>query len=190
MAVNNLTSHRRPPIIGVWVDQEIGRNGTHLDIKQRFARLSSFIEQWHYFVTPQELYDFLDDNPKTQIFLIMSGQNGQQIVPSRHSYENIHSIYIFCANVNQHRRLKEEFDKVKDVMNLIDNVYERIADELSQLLLNIGESYKRSDDRSLARNYLNEALRLMGTILHYGNNHGRVMQANDLLESIDSLIDP
>ncbi|CAF1116446.1 unnamed protein product [Rotaria sordida] len=190
MAVNNLTNHHRPPIIGAWVDQGIGCNGTYQSMKQRFEELSPLIEKWYYFVTPAEFYEFLDDKPKTQIFLIMSGQAGQQIVPARHTYENIHSMYIYCGNVNEHRRLKEESDKVKDVMNLEDDVYERIADELSRLLLNIGESYVRSQDRGLARNYLTEALRLMKTILRYNNNHGRVIQVNDLLESIDTSIEP
>ncbi|CAF2948845.1 unnamed protein product [Rotaria sp. Silwood2] len=185
MSVNNLTSHRRQPIIGACVDQGIGGNDAQLDMKQHLIQLSSFIENWHYSVNPQEFYKFLDDNPKTQIFLIMSGQIHEEIVPAKHTYENIHSIYIFCADVNAHRRLKEEFDKVKDVMNINDDVYERIADELSLLLLNIGESYIRSSDRGLAHNCLNEALRLMNTTLHFQNNHGRVIQAKELLESID-----
>ncbi|CAF2535869.1 unnamed protein product [Rotaria sp. Silwood2] len=158
MSVNNLTSHRRLPIIDASVDQDIGRNDTHSKMKQRLIQLSLFIEQWHYFVNLEEFYNFLDDNPKTQIFLIISGRIGQEIVPTKHTYENIHSICIFCVNVNEHRRLKEKFDKVKDVMNMINDVYERIADELSILLLNIGESYIRSNDRGLAHNYLNEAL--------------------------------
>jgi len=186
MAVNNATSSPHLSIIGAWVDQEIGRPGADSASKQRFIRLSSFIQHWHFFQDPAELYDFLDDNPKTQIFLIMSGKTAQTIVPAKHSWENIHSMYVFCGQVQEHRRLKDEFDKVKEVTNWEDDLYERIADNLSLLLINTGESYSRSQERGLARNNLDEALRLMRQVLHFDDNHGRVSKVNDLLEQLDA----
>jgi hypothetical protein len=186
MATNNLTSHPRPPIIGVWVDQEIGRNDAHQDTKQSVRQLSPFIERWDFFVNPEEFYEFLDDNPKTQIFVIMSGRTAQAIVPARHNYVNIHSMYIYCGNVTEHRRLKDEFDKVKDVMNMEEDLYKRIVDTLSELLINIGESCVQSRDRALARLHLDEALRLMRDKLRFRNDHGRIRRANDLLERLDT----
>lgn len=186
MAVNNLTTTGRPPIIAVWVDQHIGHPDNEKKMKQRFAKLSSLIKQWEFFTEPEKLYDFLDYNPKNQIFLIMSGRNGQEIIPKKHTYENIHSMYVFCGNVNEHRRLKSEFTKVKDVMNLEDDLYNRIADELSLLLLDIGESYVLSKDKALARITLEEALRLMKDTLHMKSDHGRIRQVNDLLERLDT----
>ena len=82
--------------------------------------------------------------------------------------------------------LKEEFDKVKDVMNLESDVYLRIADYLSELLIEIGESCVRSNDRGLARNNLEEALRLMRDKLGFRSDHGRIRKANDLLEELDT----
>jgi hypothetical protein len=184
--VNSLTATGRPPIIGVWVDQHIGLPDNEKKMKQRFAGLSSFITEWKFFSKPDQLYDFLDYNPKNQIFLIMSGRTGQEIVPKKHTYENIHSMYVFCGNVNEHRRLKSEFTKVKDVMNLEDDLYKLIADELSLLLLDIGESYVLSNDKALARITLEEALRLMKHTLHMTSDHGRIRRANDLLERLDT----
>jgi superfamily II RNA helicase len=185
MAVNNLTSHHRPPIIGAWVDQGFGCDGEYMPTKEKFKKLSTFIERWHFFKTPEKFYEFLDDNPKTQIFLVMSGYNAQTIVPQRHEYENIHSMYVFCSVVGNHRRLKEEYAKVKDVMNLEDDLYKQIADTLSELLFDIGESYTRSQDRGLAKNYLEEALRLMRDILRFKHDHGRIQKTNDLLEGLE-----
>ena len=185
MAANNLTNQPRPRIIAAWVDGGIASQNDHRAMKQRFTQLSSFIEEWHFFETPEQLDRFLDDNLKTQIFLISSGYLGQKIVPKIHTYANIHSIYIFCGNVNEHRHLKDDYDKVKDVMNLEDDLYERIADNLSLLLIDIGESCIRSQDRGLARNYLEEALRLMRDTLRFGNDHGRIRKAKELLESLD-----
>ena len=75
-------------------------------MKQQFMKLSSFIEKWYFFESPEQLYDYLDTNEKTKTILIMSGRTAQTIVPARHTYENIHSMYVFCSNVNEHRRFK------------------------------------------------------------------------------------
>jgi hypothetical protein len=186
MTVNNATSSPRPLIIGAWVDQEIGREGVHSAIKRRFMQLSSSIEHWYFFEDSAKLYEFLDDNLKTQIFLVMSGRTAQTIVPAKHTLMNIHSMYVFCGNVEEHRRLKDEFDKVKEVTNWEDDLYERIADNLSLLLINTGESYIRSKEGRLARNNLEEALRLMRHVLHFDDKHGRVSMVNDLLEKVDT----
>jgi len=186
MAVNNLTRPCLPPIIAVWVDQNIGETNAYLEIKRRFANLSSLIEKWHFFEHPEGLYEFLDDNPKTQIFLIMSGGTAQTIIPAKNTYVNIHSMYVFCHDVNRHRRLKSQFDKVKDVMNLEDDLYKSIANELSLLLIDIGESYVESQDRFLARKNLTEALNLMKNKLHWEDNHGRIRRANDLLNRLET----
>jgi hypothetical protein len=116
----------------------------------------------------------------------MSGRTAQTIVPAKHTWVNIHSMYVFCGNVEEHRRLKDEFDKVKEVTNWQDDLYERIADNLSLLLITTGESYSRSKVRGLAHNYLKEALRLMRHALHFDDNHGRVSKVNDLLEQLDT----
>jgi hypothetical protein len=184
MAANNLTGRARPRIIAGWVDADIGRNGAHSVMKQRFARLSSFIEEWYFFENPEELYEFLDDYPKTQMFLVMSGRTAQAIVPARHHFVNIHCMYVFCQQVLNHQRLKDEYDKVKDVMNLEDDLYNLIADDLSFLLIDIGESCVRSEEQSLARRNLEEAMRLMRNLLHFQDNHGRIRRANELLESL------
>jgi hypothetical protein len=186
MAMNNLTSHRRPPIIGVWVDQSIGEQGAYLQIKQCLRELSPFIEEWHFFENPQVFYEFLDDNPKNQIFLIMSGTMAQRIVPAKHAYVNIHSMYVFCQNVNLHRRLKSQFHKVKDVMNMENDLYVKIADELSLLLVDIGESYVESQERGLAQNYLDDALRLMHNALGMDDNHGRIRRVKDLFVRLET----
>jgi hypothetical protein len=186
MASNNLTNYLHPPIIAVWVDQNIGEEGAYSQIKQRFVQLSPLIKEWKFFVNPEDFYNFLDDNPKNQIFLIMSGQTAQKIIPAKHTYVNIHSMYVYCHDVNRHRRLKSQFNKVKDVMNLEDDLYKKIADELSLLLIDIGEFYVESQDRSLARNTLEEALRLIRDTLHLENNHGRISKANDLLHKLDT----
>jgi hypothetical protein len=186
MAANSVATIARPPIIGAWVDQQIGCEGTEQKMKQRFAQLSPLIKEWKFFANPKDFNDFLDYDPKNQIFLIMSGQTAQKIVPATHDRVNIHSMYVFCGNVNEHRRLKSEYEKVKDVMNLEEDVYNRIADELSLLLINIGESYVLSKDKPLARENLEEALRLMRHTLHFKPDHGRIRQAKDLLERLDT----
>jgi len=121
---------------------------------------------------------------KSEIFLIMSGQTAQTIVTARHTYVNIHSMYVFCYDVNLHHRLKSESDKMKDVMNMEHNLYEKIADELSLLLFDISESYVESQDRALAQNYLDEALRLMHNTLGMDNNHGGIKRVKDLLDRL------
>lgn len=183
MATNSLASNHWPPIIGVWVDQNLDDGSV---MKDHLRDLSPMIQQWHFFKDIQTFYDFLD-NPKNQIFLVMSGQTGQEIVPARHDYANIHSMYIFCLNVTFHRNLISQYNKVKKVMNVAEDLYEIIADDLSLLLIKIGESYITSQDKPLARNHFEEALRLMKEKLQWNDEHGRIKKVNAYLESLNTL---
>ncbi|CAF4376664.1 unnamed protein product, partial [Rotaria sp. Silwood2] len=56
------------------------------------------------------------------IFLIVSGQMGRELIPLVHDLDQIHSIYIFCMNKSTHESWAKQYKKILGVFTDIEEI--------------------------------------------------------------------
>ena len=177
--------HQRPSIIVAWVDQGIGEAGMHKYIKERFETLSSFIAQWLYFDSADDFTFYIENNANINLISVMSGGMSRLLVPKHSHLANLHSIYIFCMDIERAQQAMGNEVKVKGIFNIEDNLYEQMADDLSKLLVEEGIALAQLDERSAARLNYEEAKRLLST--HAGKVEE--VEGKRRLEEIDVRLD-
>ncbi|CAF2393966.1 unnamed protein product [Rotaria sp. Silwood2] len=157
------SSLQRPLIVVAWVDQSIGETGSHRYIKERFETLSSFITQWLYFDSSDDFTFYIENNPNIKLICVMSGGMSRLLVPKFSHLAALHTVYVFCVDIERAKKSMEDEIKVKGIFNIEDDLYEKMADDLSKLLIEEGIALAQLDERSLARLHYEEAKRLLST---------------------------
>ncbi len=161
---NNNRSHQRPLIVAAWVDQGIGEPGMHKYIKERFETLSPFISQWLYFDSSDNFTSYIENNnPNIRLISVMSGGMSRLLVPKHSHLAALHTVYVFCADMERARQSMADKIKVKGIFNIEDDLYEQMADDLAKILVEDGIALAQSDQRSEARLNYEEAKRLLST---------------------------
>ncbi len=94
----------------MWLDASIfderGKETQH-QLCHNFGRCK-FVE------TTKECQTTIDKSmPDTNFVLIVSGQLGSQIVPLIYENSKIWSIYVYCGNVDEHKKWANNYPKVK-----------------------------------------------------------------------------
>ncbi|CAF1344252.1 unnamed protein product [Rotaria magnacalcarata] len=156
-------SLQRPSIVAAWVDQGIGEVGMHKYIKERFGTLSTFITQWFFFDSSENFTFYIENNPNIKLICVMSGGMSRLLVPKHSNLGALHTVYVFCADIERARTSMADETKVKGIFNIEDALYEQMADDLSKLLVEEGIALAQLDERSLARSHYEEAKRLLST---------------------------
>ncbi|CAF0765909.1 unnamed protein product [Rotaria sp. Silwood1] len=160
---NRTVFPQRPLIVAAWVDQGIGEPGMHKYIKERFETLSSFITQWLYFDSSDNFTSYIENNPNIKLICVMSGGMSRLLVPKLSHLAALHTVYVFCVDIERAKQSMEDEIKVKGIFNIEDDVYETMADDLSKLLVEEGIALAQLDERNLARLNYEEAKRLLST---------------------------
>lgn len=184
--ITNKNNHfQRPLIVAAWVDQTIGEAGTHQYIKQRFESLSPFITQWTYFDCSDNFTDYITNNPNVKLISIMSGGISRLLVPTHSHLAALHTVYVFCADMERARESMADKIKVKGIFTIEDDLYDQMADDLAKLLVEEGIAYAQLDQRSVARLNYEEAKRLLSTQA----NRLKDEEKKERIEEIDARID-
>lgn len=179
------TSSQRPPIVVIWVDQSIGEEGMHKYIKNRFETLSPFITKWLYNDCSDQFTDYIEGNPDARVISVMSGGMSRLLVPKHSHIPALHTVYVFCVNMERAKESMADEIKVKGIFNIEDALYEQMADDLAKLLVEDGIAYAQVDQRSVARVNYEEAKRLLNTQA----NRVKDEEKKQRLEEIDIRID-
>ncbi|CAF1546364.1 unnamed protein product [Adineta ricciae] len=115
-------------IIVVWLDNHI--HSSNQDCRNVITQLQLVVSDVHTFTDNDQCIEFIVDNIDTEVYLLISGSLGQNIVPCIHDISNINSIFIFCNNQNRHERWAKNWLKVKSVS--IDIIH--ICQQLRQIV--------------------------------------------------------
>jgi len=181
-------SFQRPLIVAAWVDQGIGESGMHKYIKERFETLSTFISQWLYFDSPDVFTSYIENNPNSKVISVMSGGMSRLLVSKLSHHAALHTVYVFCADVDRARQAMEGEIKVKGIFTIEDDLYEQMADDLSKLLLEEGLALARLDERSVARVNYEEAKRLLSTQANTVTEDEKKARLEEIDVRIDQLL--
>ena len=185
VSIDELSSQSKVTMI--WVDQNIGEAGTHLALKQKFQALSSLIKKWHYFVSSDDFESYLIENQMKNIICIMSGSISRQLVPKYSHSNKIHSIYVFCFDVELAKRSLANETKIAGILDLEEELYGNIADGLAKLFTNQGIESFDADNRVLARIYYQEAKRLLNTQANYLNSYDKMKRLKEIDDRLEQL---
>ena len=125
--------------IFVWCDPSIGKKTNVDDDTNTIRRLINIVHKVrqivHTFNDMEACREFIKD--VQNVCLITSGQMGEVLVPTIHDCEQMHSIYIFCANKARHEVWAAKYPKIMgvhtDIMKICGFLNSYIA---SQLVVN------------------------------------------------------
>ena len=186
------TSSNQPsqgtPIIVAWIDQTIGEKGAHESMKDHFEALSSFITEWLYFKSSDDFVSYIENSPNVKLITVMSGGMSRLLVPKYSNLVILHSIYVFCADVELARMSMANEIKVKGIFNIEDDLYEQMADNLSKLLVEEGIALANLDERNLAKLNYKEAKRLLSTQARIVNQDEKKARIEEIDNRLDQLL--
>ncbi|CAF1091380.1 unnamed protein product [Didymodactylos carnosus] len=93
------------------------------------------------------------------VFLISSGQLGQQLVPTVHDLPQLTAVYIHCGDIDRHQKWSRNFKKVKLVCwDDGKELFSHLFKDVIQLHIDIGDKYMREKKRPEAVDSYSEAM--------------------------------
>ncbi|CAF2976102.1 unnamed protein product [Rotaria sp. Silwood2] len=84
------------------------------------------------------------------IFLIVSGQMGRELIPLVHDLDQIHSIYIFCMNKSTHESWAKQYKKILGVFTDIEEICEQLK---RYFILQLSYEYEQLQFDILNKNF-------------------------------------
>ena len=113
----------------MWVDSNVNKTDDCLDMVNK---LRSVVDSLQTFDNIDECLSSIHSNTREErIFLIVSGEFGQTLVPPIHHLSRIVSIYIFCFDQIKHEHLANEYKpKVRGVFTDKDLLYTKLTSDV------------------------------------------------------------
>ena len=94
----------------IWLDAGVNAKDTR-DTEQK---LRSIINHLKKFQDVKQCQKYIEQrSPKDRIVMIVSGELGQEIVPSIYKHRQVMSIYVYCIDNEVHKQWADKFAKVK-----------------------------------------------------------------------------
>ena len=136
----------------IWLDVKVNLTVENRDTQTHFR---SIFHHFKPFENVPDCKQFIQQKTKDdRIFLIVSGQLGQEIVLRIHDYRQIFSIYVYCQDVPRNKEWADKRPKVKIVTNKLNVLIQQIQSDYSNRIqnkvdepfsINISKSNKLSD---------------------------------------------
>ncbi|CAF2237002.1 unnamed protein product, partial [Rotaria magnacalcarata] len=103
----------------IWLDTGITkmRNDCHYTISE----LNKIYNSITLFTDLEDCRKFIEKPRDEQIFLIVSGKLGENLVPLVHKYARLDSVYVFCGQPDAHK-WTQQWKKIKLVVNQIEPI--------------------------------------------------------------------
>ncbi|CAF0889431.1 unnamed protein product [Rotaria sp. Silwood1] len=115
------------PVV-VWCDASIGLSTNSNDDINTLVQLGRIVSKKRKLVHTFNDINICQDFIKhvNNIFLIVSGTMGKQLIPLVHNLDQIHSIFIFCLNKSNYQSWAKQYKKVLGVFTDIGEICERL----------------------------------------------------------------
>ncbi|CAF4338925.1 unnamed protein product [Rotaria magnacalcarata] len=121
----------------IWLDQDVESQY----IQNAENKLRSNINLIKKFLDVKKCQQYVEDlSPADRVVMIVSGDLGQQIVPSIHKLRQVISIYVYCMNKERNKRWSKYLTKVKGVINEVDELVSQINTD-RQIQRNLDEPF-------------------------------------------------
>jgi hypothetical protein len=119
-------------LVACWLDPDIGEAGKHLPLKKRFEGVSNRIAQWYYFDSGDQFNEFIDGNPNAKLVAIMSAGFAKRVVNPISDRDVLHSVYVFCGNLEKNKNLPLQEPKIKGVFITEDDLFRQMKSDLQR----------------------------------------------------------
>jgi hypothetical protein len=120
----------------IWLDQTIKKNYDTANSEQKLRAIVNSLVTCH---TINEAMGFINQVQGQQIYLIVSGELGKQLLSMNQiiNSSNLTSIYIFCHDQLKYTELIQLSNKVRAVFVEIDPLCARLKEDTEQALKNL-----------------------------------------------------
>ena len=118
----------------VWLDENIDQSNE--ECQNNLTQLRSIVNDVSIFTQRDECIDFLTDVDNIKIFLIVTGNLGQEILLLTHDIPQLDAVYIICDNKAKHEQWSKKWTKVKSVHTEIMSMCESFQRVVKQCNLN------------------------------------------------------
>lgn len=129
-----LTPHTQGPTIEnnlvIWYNDTIDFNDEK--IRNSIARLKCFFDGIHVFNHRDYAVDFLTDTDADRIFMVISSDASEQIVPLIDSIEQLDRIFVFCNDIESNESWAKHSNQVKGIFNDIELLCDSLIQNLRQ----------------------------------------------------------
>ena len=157
----------------IWLDEAIGENYDTVESEEKLRSIVNSlitcrtIDEAKYLIKPIE---------DQQIYLIVSGQLGQQLLSMNEimNCSSLNSIYIFCHDQSNHEKLLQGSSKVRAVFNKIDLLCARLKEDTEQAMKNLlpisTSSGTSADEKNQVKFLCSQLHRELLFTMEYNNN--------------------
>ncbi|CAF2513792.1 unnamed protein product [Rotaria sp. Silwood2] len=109
----------------IWLDAEVN---TTEENRRAQNRLRSIINQLIIFHNPNECRQYIMScSIEDRLILIASGRLSKELVPQIHHLRQLSAVYIFCRDKQAYKQWAKEFNKIKGVVILLDDLINQIT---------------------------------------------------------------
>lgn len=119
----------------IWLDSRLNIS---LDCFDTHIRLRRMIDHLLTFNSKNAFLEYFNSEIQgEQIFLIVSGKDGELVIPQIHSTSKILSIYVFCNDISKHEQWTKAFNKICGVFHSKDALFEKLIKDIKLSLTNL-----------------------------------------------------
>ena len=112
------------------------------DWQHTLTQVRSVVHDVHLCTERDAGVHFLRNIHADNVFVIVSGYIGQQMVPDIHGIAQLRAIYILCGNKHRHAQWTKKWDKIKGVHTGMTEICQAMQSRFD------GDKFRRRDRRS------------------------------------------
>jgi len=116
--------------IVIWLDSNMDHSDE--DTSNTIIQLQSIVNSIERFTDLDKCVDFLTDIEDEKVFMIISDNLIQEILPLIVDIDQLHSIYVLCNHQAAHEPWTNQSKKVKGVFTRIESIYDALKQNVSQ----------------------------------------------------------
>ncbi|CAF3152361.1 unnamed protein product [Rotaria sp. Silwood2] len=130
------TESKAESFVLIWLDENIMMNYDTVESEEKLRAIVNSLVTCHKI---NEAIDFMKQVQDQQIYLIVSGKLGKQLIPMNEiiNSSKLNSIYIFCHDQSEYTELMELSNKVHGIFVDIDPLCARLKEDTEQALKNL-----------------------------------------------------
>ena len=101
-------------LLFIWLDPQVNKADENRRTQQKLRDINN---HFVIFDDQQKCQHYISSRScSTQVFLIVSGQCGRQLVPQIHHLPQLSCVYVYCMNKQANEEWKKKFVKVRFIL--------------------------------------------------------------------------
>ena len=117
-------------VLLIWLDSNIDEHDT--DYRDTLAQLRHVIHTIKTFTKAEQCIQFLGTIEHEKACMIISGYQGEHVLPQVHNMTKVDSIFIFCGNKQRHEQWAKNWSKIKGIFTDISLICEALRKTVRQ----------------------------------------------------------